>query len=72
MSDLTPTNAESLARIKQRAKKDGKAVTVLADAHWGMGGMNVYVHPKGLDIRSMSGGEDGPRSKYRVAWMMEI
>jgi hypothetical protein len=47
-------------------------VTVLSDAHWGMGGENVYVHPKEIKIAKLLGGEDGPRKVYFASWMMEI
>jgi hypothetical protein len=72
MSELTPCNYCNLNRIKRRAKENGMKVTVLNDARWGMGGSNVYVHPKGLKIEKLGGAEDGPREKYRVSWMMEI
>jgi len=72
MSELTPCNFCSLARVKARAKEEGKKVTVLADAKWGLGGYNVYVHPKSVKIADLPGGEDGARSEYRSSWMMEI
>lgn len=72
MSELTPCNFCNLNRIKRRAKENGMKVTVLNDPRWGMGGSNVYVHPKGLKIEKLPGGEDGPRSKYFASWMMEI
>lgn len=62
----------SMKQIRARAKDLGESVTVLQDAKWGMGGVNVYVHPKEINIRTQSGGEDGPRARYRVSWMMEI
>ncbi len=65
-------NSCRLKRIKRSAKEEGKKVTILSDARWGMGGVNVYVHPKGINIRNLDGGEDGERAKHRVAWMMEI
>jgi hypothetical protein len=58
--------------IKNRANRDGMKVTTLRDARWGMGGVNVYVHPASVDIKSIEGGEDGERSKYRQAWFMEL
>ena len=72
MSELTPCNHCRLESIKRRAKQNGMKVTVINDARWGMGGSNVYVHPNGLKIEKLGGGEDGPREKYRVSWMMEI
>lgn len=72
MSELTRCNFCGLRDIKARAKKAGKKVTVLCDAFWGLGGYNVYVHPKDVDVAKMSGGEDGDRKGYRAAWMQEI
>jgi len=72
MSDLTPYNKDTLTRIKHDAKQKGLAVTVLHDAKWGMGGMNVYVHPKNVSIKDIPGGEGGDRAKYRQAWFMAL
>lgn len=72
MSDFTPCNYCTLRRIRRDAKANGKRVTVLDDARWGMGGSNVYVHPPEVKIRALAGGEDGERAKYRCSWMMEI
>jgi len=72
MSELTSCNYCSLQRIKARAKSENKKVTVLADSTWGLGGLNVYVHPKGIKIKDLIGGEDGERKKYRVSWFMAL
>ena len=73
MSELTPCNHCSLKGIRARVKAAGKKkVTVLQDAIWGMGGHNVYVHSKDVDISKLKGGEEGERRKYFVAWFMEI
>lgn len=72
MSELTPCNWCSLRRIREQAKVDNKKVTILHDADWGLGGMNVYVHPKDIDVRKLKGGEDGIRSKYRVTWFKAL
>jgi hypothetical protein len=72
MSELTSCNYCNLERIKRDAWAKKQKVTVLADARWGMGGCNVYVHPKTVKIHKLEGGEDGPRKKYFVAWMMQI
>lgn len=61
-----------LQSIKKQAKLKGYKVTILYDAKWGLGGVNVYVHPKSIKISDLSGGEDGERKQYRKAWMMEI
>ena len=72
MSELTRCNFCSLEQIKREAKKKGQRVTVLPDARWGMGGVNVYVHPKHVNVRVMEGGEDGERRSYHVSWMMQL
>ena len=72
MSELTQCNFCSLKSIRKRAKQLGQKVTVLHDAKWGMGGVNVYVHPPSLQIKDLPCGEDGERKKYRVAWFMEV
>ena len=66
MSDLTPTNQESLAGIRRRAKADGKVVTVR--------GRDVFVHPKSVRIPLDKGDPDDPKDpygKYWVMWAME-
>jgi hypothetical protein len=69
---MTRCNYCTLKTIKSRAAKGGLKVTILGDANWGMGGVNVYVHPENVDIKALAGGEDGERSKYRAAWFMEL
>ena len=68
----TQCNYCSLKAMRKKAKVERKRVTVLSDAAWGMGGFNVYVHPLNVNIRKLTGGEDGTRKKYRCAWMHEI
>jgi hypothetical protein len=72
MSELTRCNYCSLQRIKEDAKAEKRKVTILADARWGMGGVNVYVHPPGVNIKKLEGGEDGPRKRYFVSWFMAL
>jgi len=72
MSDLTRCNFCTLKSIRADARKKKLKVTILSDAKWGMGGVNVYVHPKNIKIRDLPGGEDGEREKYRKAWFMEL
>lgn len=62
----------TLKFIRNRAKDAELKVTILRDAEWGMGGVNVYVHPEGVDIKALPDGEDGKRAKYRKAWFMEL
>ena len=72
MSELTSCNFCNLGRIRRDAKVKGMKVTILNDASWGMGGSNVYVHPKEIKIEKLDGGENGCRLEFRVSWMMEI
>jgi len=72
MSELTQCNCCTLRSIKRNAKAKGMKVTILQDAKWGMGGCNVYVHPKEVNVRKLPGGEDGPRKQYFAAWFMDL
>lgn len=72
MSELTICNHCLLKRIKREAQKNNLKISILSDAEWGMGGQNIYVHPRDINISSLSNGEDGERAKYRKAWVMEI
>lgn len=72
MSDLTTCNHCSLAAIRRRAKREGKKITILADATWGLGGVNVYVHPRNVDVKKLTAGDKGSRRKYFASWFMEL
>jgi hypothetical protein len=72
MSELTQCNYCSLRRIRRDAKREKKRVTILSDARWGMGGVNVYVHPRDVNVSRLRGGEDGPRREYFVSWFMQL
>jgi hypothetical protein len=72
MSELTQCNYCSLKVIRHDAKLEKMKVTILSDANWGMGGVNVYIHPRNINIKELPGGEDGERKKYRVAWFMSL
>lgn len=62
----------SLKNIRRKASERGEKITIMKDATWGMGGINVYVHPTNIKIENISGGEDGDRAKYRKSWFMEL
>lgn len=68
MSELTTCNHCNLERIKSDAKRDGKLV-VLVPSTWGMGGFEIYVHPRAINWRSVP---KTARRLYWVAWMMKI
>lgn len=75
MSELTPCNYCSLQRIKARAKQEKMKITVLSNATWGMGGYNIYKHPKNINIRKLAKSnreDDKELNQYCVSWMMEI
>lgn len=55
-----------LQAIRKQAKKDGRRVS-LRPAAWGMGGSEVYVHP-----RTVKTPWADDREKYWVAWMMLV
>lgn len=69
---MADCNYCNLRRYKADARRAHMKITVLADATWGMGGVNVYEHPKDVSIHKLSGGEDGDRAQYRISWMMEL
>lgn len=71
MSELTQCNFCRLQGIRERAKSSGEKVTVLNDARWGLGGVNVYVHPKSVNIRKL-GEEGSDRKVFWKGWMMEL
>lgn len=67
MSDR-PCNYCDLQMYKKDAKHLGMRLT-LVPAQWGMGGMDVYIHPKEVDLRKLT---EKQRKPYFKAWMMEI
>lgn len=69
---MSQCNRCLLNAMKRDARASGLTVTTLADAEWGMGGRNVYVHPSNVKIAVLAGGEDGERKQYWKAWMMSI
>jgi len=78
MSELTQCNYCSLQRIRARAKREGKVVTLIP----GGIGVDVFVHPEYVGLTGKvripanhrdSGGDLYSRyEKYFVASMMEI
>jgi len=68
MSDLTRCNYCNLKSIKRRAKSKGLVVTKRS-GDFGLGGMDVFVHPKEIKICV---GDKVQRDKYFVSWLMEI
>jgi len=67
-------NLCSLNFIKLRAKKEGKKITIIPASGF-LGGIDVYVHPKEINIKKLEGFNipDHPnRDKYFRAWFMEI
>jgi len=69
---MSECNFCKLQRWRRQAKEKGTKITLLNDATWGMGGINVYEHPKEINISKLPGGEDGEREKYRIAWFMGL
>jgi hypothetical protein len=68
MSELTTCNHCKLQRIRRDARAEGKRV-VLETSRWGMGGVEVYVHPKAVNWRLCT---VNMKRRYWVSWMMEV
>lgn len=68
MGEGTICNFCSLQRIRARAKKDNFKVT-LEHGSIGMGGIDVYVHPKNVEINPKNKLQ---RDKYFASWFMEL
>ena len=69
MSDLTPTNKETLQGIKSRAKANNMKVTLLTGENFGLGcGVDVFVHPPNISENELK----NDREKYFAAWFMEL
>lgn len=69
MSDTLACNHCKLLRIRARAKKEGKIVTLLPDTSSLLGGLNVYVHPKKVKIEKLSLME---RETYGGVWFWSL
>jgi len=69
MSDLTPTNKESLQGIRARAKASGMKVTLQPGENFGLGcGVDCFVHPPDISKDELKLNRD----KYFKAWFMEL
>lgn len=67
MSDR-PCNWCNLQQYKRDAKQLSLKITLLP-AKRRMGGTEVYMHPKNIDVKKLKPNE---RHEYFKAWMMEI
>lgn len=65
MSELTPCNHCTLKRIRRRAEKEGKKVTLVGNRGW----TTAYVHPKDIDIKTLSAKQ---REPYFAASFMAL
>jgi len=67
---MSECNLCSINRLKNKAKKENKILTMIPGT-WGMGGMELYIHPKGIDKKLLNkdGDADNP---YSVGWVMGI
>ena len=69
MSDLTPTNKETLDGIKANAKRNGMKVTLVPGENFGLGcGTDCLVHPPDVSKNEVKLN----REKYFKAWFMEL
>lgn len=56
-------------QIIKKAKQSGNSVTHLKETKYGLGGINVYVHPKNINIKKLPAKE---REKYFKVWFMAL
>lgn len=69
MSDLTPTNRETLQCIRSEAKESKMKVTLLPGKNFGLGcGVDCFVHPPNVSKSELKLNHD----KYFKAWFMEL
>ena len=69
MSDLTPTNKETLQCIRTNAKANNMKVTLLNGENFGLGcGTDVFVHPPNVSKNELK----LDRDKYFKASFMEL
>lgn len=69
MSDLTPTNKETLQGIRSNAKRNNMKVTLLPGKDFGLGcGVDCFAHPSGVTKTELKLN----REKYFKAWFMEL
>lgn len=69
MSDLTPTNKETLQGIRSSAKGKNMKVTLLPGENFGLGrGVDCFVHPPDVSEDELK----IDREKYFAAWFMEL
>ena len=71
-SNVSTCNYCHYRGILSNAKIKCLSVTCLRDQDWGLGGLNIYVHPPEIVIKDLPGGADGEREKYRMAWFMYL
>ena len=63
MSDMLTCNYCTMQNIKERAKKDNSKIITRDNAGFALGGVNVYIVPKGKRF---------DKDKHLVAWFMEL
>ena len=69
MSDLTPTNKETLQGIRAHAKRKKMKVTLLPGENFGLGcGVDCFVHPHSVSKSELKLN----REKYFAAWFMGL
>lgn len=68
MSELTSCNHCNLERMRCDARAHKQRVTLIP-ATWGLGGVEVYVHPRTVNVRKLTKAQ---AKRYWRAWMMEV
>ena len=58
--------------VKRRAGERGLKVTTMKNDEWGMGGVNMYMHPADVKLPKDMPGDGDMHDKYFVAWFMAI
>lgn len=67
---MSQCNFCSFELLKTRAKKAGLAYTTINESrNDGLGGVNIYVHPKNIDIHKLTESE---RDTFFQEWYMEL
>jgi hypothetical protein len=64
----TECNRCALDRIRARARRKGKMVTLMS-SQWQVGGYEIYVHSRNINVRML---KPAQRKLYWRTWMLQI
>lgn len=68
VSEMTSCNYCALKSVRVRARKEKKKVTVLTNSSRSEDGVNVYVHPKSVNMKDVAEGTK-KHERYLRVWM---